>query len=904
MPSITYDGRSFQIDGRRIWIVGGSIQYSMGVRSSWADSIRRARQAGLNAIETTVVWSRHEPRPGHFDFAGDADLRHFIQLIGEAGMHCILRVGPYNGAGLDFGGLPAWLQTLPNIQYRTFNGVFLEACSRFITALLGQVRDLQATSPKGGPILLVQSESGWTCGHDELGEKYLGELHRYLREGGLTVPIINANNLWQSVEGEIDAWSAGEHLLSTCRQLVAVRPEHPRLLTEISGGSPRAWGRPAPDRDDGLALQRRLGEVLAGCGQFNICPFQAGVFLGFSAGRLPEGGETFACTLPHTGDVPVEEDGTPGPAFGPVRRIATFASRFARVLSNLDPTFLPTAADPGRDGIAIVPVTGSQGGVVYIFGSGKGSGPFGDHADLMLPNGTGLSVDLGGQRVAWCLVDVSLGGRATLDWCNLNALAAVGKVLVCFGPAGAPGHLSINGSPLEVPVPRGKGPLLLEHEGIMLVVCSEEQVDLVQVSDAGVFFPASGIAPDGSPIGVGDARRCTRVDADGNASSIATRHEGSRKPPPRDSLGGWAAAPATDHAIGTSARFASIESPADLTALGTAYGYGWYRAAFKSPTARRASIMAPQSGDRLHLFLNGRTAGIVGVGPGADRSASLPLARGANTLVILAENLGRASAGSHLGERKGLFGPVLETRPIRAAKPVVRAADPINLLAFRAPLWEVQKDETTIARRLAWTLPKGKKSSIIVDVRDLGARALLVVNSSPITFLDRGASTQVLIDAAQLGRGATHVELAFLHEHTHDADLARFAQGITFYAVVGDATAKGEWAFARWEVPAASAYHPPKKEPHRLPTWWRGTLRIGEAGRVRWIDLATMSKGQCYVNGRHLGRYFSTTATGKKVGPQTSLCIPAAWLHEGDNEVVLFDEHGANPSRCKVLGRA
>ncbi len=91
MPSITFDGQSFMVDGRRLWLASGAIHYSRVPRGLWRDRIRAARQAGLNCIETYVFWNVHEPEPGRFVFEGDADLRAFVAMIGEEGMWCILR---------------------------------------------------------------------------------------------------------------------------------------------------------------------------------------------------------------------------------------------------------------------------------------------------------------------------------------------------------------------------------------------------------------------------------------------------------------------------------------------------------------------------------------------------------------------------------------------------------------------------------------------------------------------------------------------------------------------------------------------------------------------------------------------------------------------------------------------
>src|SRR6185295_6860318 len=136
-------------------------------------------------------------------------------------------------------GLPSWLLEGKPLTLRSASGPYLEACSRFITAVADEIRDLQVTSPgKGGPIVLVQSENNWNCGVEHLATEYLGELNRYLREGGIAVPILSSNNLWQSVEGQIDVWSGSGDLLSTMRQLSAVRATQPRMV--IDYGARRA----------------------------------------------------------------------------------------------------------------------------------------------------------------------------------------------------------------------------------------------------------------------------------------------------------------------------------------------------------------------------------------------------------------------------------------------------------------------------------------------------------------------------------------------------------------------------------------------------------------------------------------------------------------------------------------
>ena len=51
-----------------------------------------------------------------------------------------------------------------------------------------------------------------------------------------------------------------------------------------------------------------------------------------------------------------------------------------------------------------------------------------------------------------------------------------------------------------------------------------------------------------------------------------------------------------------------------------------------------------------------------------------------------------------------------------------------------------------------------------------------------------------------------------------------------------------------------------------------------------------------------IGRYVVAAGDKKSVGPVTSLALPASWLDDdGTAELVIFDEHGAAPTRCKVV---
>lgn len=920
MPAATFDGRSFMLDGRRIWLVSGSIHYARVPHEQWEQRIHAAKLAGLNTIETPVFWNRHEARPGQFDFKGDKDLRRFVQLIGQAGMYCILRPGPFIGQNWDCGGLPPWLMGVKGVKLRVANGPFLEACSRYLTAVAGQVRDLQATSPpKGGPVVLVQNEEGWTCGDDAAAAAYLGEIHRYLREAGINVPVINANNLWESAEGEVDCWTGGGDLLATVRQLAAVKPDRPRLVVEFNVGAPAAWGQAAPDPERPELIEQRLAQILAAGGQYNIQPFHAGTNFGFWGGRLPEVPGAYAPPAANHGAI-LTETGVPGPAYSAVRRISTFASRFGRLFANLDPEFRPVVAAPrtveadgeaggrggraGRggewsDGPLVVHATGAQGGVAFIF---RGSEKAPSKLRLLLPHGGDMAVDTGGAPLTWCLFDTSISGRAQLDYSSLSAFAAVGKVLVLFGEPGVEGSVSINGSPLPVAVPRGKTPGVVQHEGITLVLCSREQLDTVFAADDAVYLGVGGLTPAGQPMALDGERKCTRIGADGVSAQVPTVQAVVHTRSDRLTISDWEPAPTDEYVSGSSARFAAISGPTDLTTLGSPFGYGWYRIKLKS-AGGKAQIAAPQGADRLHLSLDGESVGVLGSGPGAEPEAALHLKKGTNTLVVLAENLGRVAGGATLGEPKGLWGDIWEVHAIRAGRGTVKPGDPVDVLAFRTPLWEVQTDDVTVSDRLTWTITHRKKNPIIVGIGPFSGRGLLLVNNKPVAFLERGGGERHLLMPEQLKAGANLVQIALLPElggADTEAVYRELADGVTFMDCVASLTAKADWAFARWEPPRASAYGKSKGEGG--PTWWRAKFGKITGAEPLFFDATGLTKGQLYVNGRHVCRYFVATAGGKHVGPQTLYSIPSPWLHaEQDNDLLIFDEHGGSPQRTRLV---
>jgi len=65
------------------------------------------------------------------------------------------------------------------------------------------------------------------------------------------------------------------------------------------------------------------------------------------------------------------------------------------------------------------------------------------------------------------------------------------------------------------------------------------------------------------------------------------------------------------------------------------------------------------------------------------------------------------------------------------------------------------------------------------------------------------------------------------------------------------------------------------------PAFYRGAFELNTVGDV-FLDLRGWGKGNVWVNGHNLGRYW-------RIGPQQSLFLPGAWLRQGKNEVIVLD---------------
>jgi beta-galactosidase len=107
----------------------------------------------------------------------------------------------------------------------------------------------------------------------------------------------------------------------------------------------------------------------------------------------------------------------------------------------------------------------------------------------------------------------------------------------------------------------------------------------------------------------------------------------------------------------------------------------------------------------------------------------------------------------------------------------------------------------------------------------------------------------------------------------------------------------GQTVLTGWDIyplpmlkPGEMAY---SKQPCGGACFYRASFTVATP-RDTFLDTSALTKGEVWLNGRALGRFWN-------IGPQKTLYIPAPWLKPGKNEVVVFDLDGKPDQKIEGL---
>ena len=345
--SITAGTRSFEIgdehfllDGEPFRVIAGALHYFRVHPDLWADRIRKARQMGLNTIETYVPWNEHSPQRGVFDTSAGLDLARFLDLVAAEGMFAIVRPGPYICAEWDNGGLPAWLFSDPAVGVRRNEPLYMAAVAEYFDALLPIVAERQID--RGGPVVLVQIENEYGAYGDD--KDYLRALVDLNRAGGITVPFTTIDQPTDQMladGGLPELHKTGSFGSRATERLATLRrhqPTGPLMCAEFWNGWFDFWG--AHHHTTGAAeAAAELDELLATGASVSLYMFHGGTNFGFTNGANDKGVYQPTVTS-YDYDAPLTESGEPGPKFWAFRDII---AKYAPVTDEV-----PTASAPAQ----------------------------------------------------------------------------------------------------------------------------------------------------------------------------------------------------------------------------------------------------------------------------------------------------------------------------------------------------------------------------------------------------------------------------------------------------------------------------------------------------------------------------------------------------------------------------
>jgi beta-galactosidase len=186
---LTYDKKSFYLDGEPFRLIAGDIHYYRIHPKDWERHLDLAVDFGLNTVQTYVPWNAHEPKPGEYDFSGMLDLAAYLKLCDSKGLKVLLRPAPFICSEWELGGQPAWLLKDRDMSLRSSYPGYVEALERYYNRLIPEF--LPFLSTKGGPIIAVAVENEYGgFGNDH---KYIDGIADMLRRGGVDVPLFTTD---------------------------------------------------------------------------------------------------------------------------------------------------------------------------------------------------------------------------------------------------------------------------------------------------------------------------------------------------------------------------------------------------------------------------------------------------------------------------------------------------------------------------------------------------------------------------------------------------------------------------------------------------------------------------------------------------------------------------------------
>ncbi|KAJ9538809.1 hypothetical protein OSB04_031542 [Centaurea solstitialis] len=297
----------------------------------WPDLIKKAKDGGVDAIETYVFWNAHEPFRRQYDFSGNLDLIRFIKIIQDHGLYAILRIGPYVCAEWNYGGFPLWLHNMKGIDIlRTADTVYMKEMQNFTAKIVDMVKEEKLFASQGGPIILAQVENEYgnvMRSYGDAAKAYVDWCSRMADSLDIGVPWVMCQQA-----------DAPKPMINTCNgfycdQFTPNNAKSPKMWTENWTGWYKTWGGSDPMRTaEDLAYAVARFFQFGGTFQ-NYYMYHGGTNFGRSAG-----GPYVTTTYDY--DAPLDEYGNLNqPKYGHLKELHTILHSMEKLLTHGDASY-------------------------------------------------------------------------------------------------------------------------------------------------------------------------------------------------------------------------------------------------------------------------------------------------------------------------------------------------------------------------------------------------------------------------------------------------------------------------------------------------------------------------------------------------------------------------------------
>ena len=482
MAKYSYNRNYLTKDGKPFFPFMGEFHFSRFPQEYWEEEVCKMKAGGVTVLSVYIIWIHHEEEEGIFVFAGQRNLKKFLEICEKQRMQVFLRIGPWVHGEVRNGGFPDWLLT-KNCELRSDDEEYLCYVERFWEQIYEQAKE---SLNRDGCILGIQIENEY--GHvgglaGEAGQQHMRTLTALAKRIGFHAPFWTATGWGGAVLGDLlpvmggycDApWDASleklppnkNYLFSTVRndgnigsdygigmELSFDKEKYPYLTAELGGGLQVVHRRrPRVCAEDIGAMS--LAKMGSGCNLLGYYMYHGGTNPKGKRTSLQESVENgSACDLPEFSydfQAPIREYGQMSDTLRELKLLALFVQDFGSEFCEMEPQFTGTDCrlsdgrfhagefNDAEELSSVRMITRRQGGRGYLFVNNYQRGyPMQEHEAVT------LSVCEAENGIEYPVQDIRTGDYffypfcfpvkgAEIRWINQTPLCTINEKLWIF----------------------------------------------------------------------------------------------------------------------------------------------------------------------------------------------------------------------------------------------------------------------------------------------------------------------------------------------------------------------------------------------------------------------------------------------------------------------------------------